>query len=65
MISGKILIANRGEIATRIARGAAELGLAIVALYPEDDATSLHTRKTDDDVCPVSSVDAAGRGIYV
>ena len=43
MISGKILIANRGEIATRIARAAAELGLATVAIFPEDDATSLHT----------------------
>jgi len=51
MVSGKILIANRGEIATRIARAAAELGLATVAIFPEDDATSLHTRKTDQAIC--------------
>jgi acetyl/propionyl-CoA carboxylase alpha subunit len=51
MISGKILIANRGEIATRIARAAAELGLAAVAIFPEDDATSLHTRKTGQAIC--------------
>jgi pyruvate carboxylase len=36
MISGKILVANRGEIATRIARAAAELGLATVAISPEE-----------------------------
>ena len=42
-----LLIANRGEIAVRIARTAAEMGLATVAVYSEDDAASLHTRKTD------------------
>src|SRR5215469_2339948 len=44
----KLLIANRGEIAIRIARTAAEMGLTTVAIYPEDDAQSLHTRKTDE-----------------
>jgi acetyl/propionyl-CoA carboxylase alpha subunit/acetyl-CoA carboxylase carboxyltransferase component len=57
MISGKILIANRGEIATRIARAAAELGLDTVAIYPRDDAASLHTRKADE------SVRLPGRGV--
>ncbi|HZZ34972.1 MAG TPA: carboxyl transferase domain-containing protein, partial [Caulobacteraceae bacterium] len=42
-----LLIANRGEIAIRIARTAAELGLTTVAIYAEDDAASLHVRKTD------------------
>ncbi len=43
-----LLIANRGEIAIRIARAAAELNIRTVALYSEDDANSLHVRKTDE-----------------
>src|ERR1051325_10340585 len=43
----KLLIANRGEIAIRIAQAAAELGIATVGLYSEDDATSLHVRRVD------------------
>ena len=42
-----ILIANRGEIAIRIARAAADLGLGTVAVFAEDDAASLHTRVAD------------------
>ena len=42
-----ILIANRGEIAIRIARAATDLGLGTVAVYAEDDAASLHTRVAD------------------
>ena len=38
-----VLIANRGEIAIRIARAAAERGLRTVAVYSEDDARSLHS----------------------
>ena len=37
-----LLIANRGEIAIRIARAAADLGLHSVAIYSEDDAASGH-----------------------
>ena len=44
----KLLIANRGEIAIRIARAAAELGIVTVAVFPDDDAQSLHVRKTDE-----------------
>jgi acetyl/propionyl-CoA carboxylase alpha subunit/acetyl-CoA carboxylase carboxyltransferase component len=44
----KLLIANRGEIAIRIARAAGEAGLATVAIYPADDALSLHIRSADE-----------------
>ena len=47
MLSGKLLVANRGEIAIRICRAAAEVGLETVAVFPVDDAASLHTRKAD------------------
>src|SRR5689334_17833366 len=40
----KLLIANRGEIAIRIARAADESGLGTVAIYPADDARSPHVR---------------------
>lgn len=43
----KLLIANRGEIAIRIARAAGESGLKTVAIYPADDALSLHVRSAD------------------
>jgi len=43
----KLLIANRGEIAIRIAQAAAELGIATVGMHSEDDATSLHVRRVD------------------
>ncbi len=44
----KLLIANRGEIAIRIARAAADAGLAAVAIHPADDANSLHVRIADE-----------------
>ncbi|MGE0419645.1 MAG: biotin carboxylase N-terminal domain-containing protein, partial [Acetobacteraceae bacterium] len=44
----KLLIANRGEIAIRIARTAAEMGIATVAIHSEDDAQSLHVRAADE-----------------
>ncbi|WP_275547585.1 carboxyl transferase domain-containing protein [Pseudomonas sp. Marseille-Q0931] len=42
-----LLIANRGEIAIRIAQACADLGICSVAVYAEDDSTCLHTRKAD------------------
>ncbi len=46
----RILIANRGEIAIRIARAAADLGIGSVAIYAEDDGASLHVRAADQAV---------------
>ncbi|HTE35443.1 MAG TPA: biotin carboxylase N-terminal domain-containing protein, partial [Reyranella sp.] len=46
----RLLIANRGEIAIRIAQAASELGIATVGIYSEDDATSLHVKRVDEAV---------------
>ncbi|MDF1873129.1 pyruvate carboxylase, partial [Vannielia sp.] len=45
---GKILIANRGEIAIRVMRAANELGKKTVAVYAEEDKLSLHRFKADE-----------------
>jgi len=43
----RCLIANRGEIAIRIARTAADLGIETVAIHGTDDADGLHVQRTD------------------
>jgi acetyl/propionyl-CoA carboxylase alpha subunit/acetyl-CoA carboxylase carboxyltransferase component len=52
-----LLIANRGEIAIRIARAAADLGIKSVAVFSEDDESSLHTRVADE-TQPLSGIGA-------
>ncbi|HCE76289.1 MAG TPA: carbamoyl-phosphate synthase large subunit [Dehalococcoidia bacterium] len=44
----KILIANRGEIAIRIARAASDLNIETVSMYSNDDSSSLHVTATDE-----------------
>src|SRR5215510_8347399 len=53
-----VLIANRGEIACRIARTAKRLGMRTIAVYSEADARALHVRQCDE-AHPIGPASAA------
>jgi acetyl/propionyl-CoA carboxylase alpha subunit/acetyl-CoA carboxylase carboxyltransferase component len=57
----KLLIANRGEIAIRIARTAADMGIETVVVHSTDDAAALHVRAGDAAV----ALDGAGPAAYL
>jgi pyruvate carboxylase subunit A len=44
----KILVANRGEIAVRVVRACAEMGIKSVAIYTDADRHALHVKKADE-----------------
>ena len=44
----RVLIANRGEIAVRVARACRELGIASVAVYGDGEESAVHVRAADD-----------------
>ncbi len=60
----KILIANRGEIAVRIIRACAEMGIRSVAIYSDADRFALHVKKADESYCIGSEPVASYLNIY-
>jgi len=47
-VFNKILVANRGEIAVRIVRACAEMGIKSAAIYSDADRSALHVKKADE-----------------
>lgn len=64
----RILIANRGEIAVRVARAARDLGIETVSVYSTGDTDSRHVQVTDKSVCigpPAASASYLRRDVLV
>ncbi|MBN1655222.1 MAG: carbamoyl-phosphate synthase large subunit [Deltaproteobacteria bacterium] len=57
----KLLVANRSEIAVRIIRTAAEMGIRTVAVFSQDDTEALHARRADQAV----ALQALGPAAYL
>src|SRR5438105_1266512 len=56
-----LLVANRGEVAIRVLRAAAGLGIRTVAVHSEDDARCLHVKKADE----VRALEGSGPAAYL
>lgn len=57
----KVMIANRGEIAVRIARALQEMGITSLAIYAQDDADAMHVSAADEAV----ALEASGPPAYL